>query len=235
MTKNCENRFIFLSHFLVLQVVLYSGYWLLQGSSLSIQLFSYLVQETIQEQKKDVTIRSPNSTLRPSAKSYLRNHCLLLMAIPASQSSITDHNRRVICSYLIYVWHCITNFRHLRFSTSMWLEKITLKSRVSGEKWSLNSLAHIPISLILLSYIRTTGEQLCLPRACFCPLQWPENDNTQKSCWEGKQRTISDINEPFGTQNQASARITSGMGSLPQRLEKCPLNIFCEGNHWEKV
>lgn len=160
MTKNCENRFIFLSHFLVLQVVLYSGYWLLQGSSLSIQLFSYLVQETIQEQKKDVTIRSPNSTLRPSAKSYLRNHCLLLMAIPASQSSITDHNRRVICSYLIYVWHCITNFRHLSFSTSMWLEKITLKSRVSGEKWSLNSLAHIPISLILLSYIRTTGEQL---------------------------------------------------------------------------
>lgn len=121
MTKNCENRFIFLSHFLVLQVVLYSGYWLLQGSSLSIQLFSYLVQETTQEQKKDVTIRSPNSTFRPSAKSYLRNHCLLLMAIPASQSSITDHNRRVICSYLIYVWHCITNFRHLSFSTSVYV------------------------------------------------------------------------------------------------------------------
>lgn len=70
MTKNCENRFIFLSHFSVLQAVLHSGYWLLQGSSLGIQLFSYLVQETTQ--KKDVTIRSANSTFRLNAKSYLR-------------------------------------------------------------------------------------------------------------------------------------------------------------------
>lgn len=72
MIENNENRFIFLSHFLLLQAVLLSGCWLLQGSSSGIQLFSYHVQETTQQQKKDVTIRSPNSTFRPNA----RTQCL---------------------------------------------------------------------------------------------------------------------------------------------------------------
>lgn len=76
MIKSCENRIVFLSHSLLLQVFFCSGCWLLQVSSLGIQLFSYIVQETTQQQEKDVTITSQNSTYRPNTKSYSRTQCL---------------------------------------------------------------------------------------------------------------------------------------------------------------